>query len=102
MDVVVTPAGLSWVTTPDQAVVWGFALGLRTEIEALLGRTTNDRTAAGGGPAGSRPAWYPVTIAETGPSGAPATPSAAQPPPIDPSALFTAIEAIGTERRPAS
>ncbi len=106
MDDVASPAGLSWVTTPDQAVVWGFALGLRSEIEALLGRTTNDRSGVGGGSSGSRPAWYPV--AESAPDGAsggvPTSSSGAPPPdasrpPVDPSALFTAIEAIGSEHR---
>ncbi len=100
MDDVVARAGLSWVTTPDQALVWGFALGLRTEIEALLGRTKDERAEANGNPAGSRPAWYPVAVAETASGGASTSPSDAPPSPVDPSALLTAIEAIGSERRP--
>ena len=34
MDQVVDEAGLDWLETPDQAVVWGTALGLQKEIEA--------------------------------------------------------------------
>ena len=42
MDQVVTEAGLPWLETPDQAVVWGTALGLHAEIEAVLGRALDD------------------------------------------------------------
>jgi uncharacterized membrane protein YgcG len=59
MDQVVAEAGLTWLETPDQAVVWGTALGLEHEIEAVLGRTIDDlrdgtRTAT----AAYLPAWY--------------------------------------------
>ena len=30
---------LPWVETPDQAVVWGYALGLHHEVEDVLERT---------------------------------------------------------------
>ncbi len=39
MQEVVDGAGLAWLETPDQAVVWGTALGLQGEIEAVLRRS---------------------------------------------------------------
>ncbi len=41
LDDAVTASKLAWLETPDQALVWGVALGLRPEIEALLRRTTS-------------------------------------------------------------
>ena len=35
-------AGLSWLETPDQAVVWGTALGLQGDIEDVLKRSLED------------------------------------------------------------
>ena len=43
MDQVVAEAGLSWLETPDQAVVWGTALGLHEEIDEVLGRALDDQ-----------------------------------------------------------
>jgi uncharacterized membrane protein YgcG len=43
MDQVVAEAGLPWLETPDQAVVWGTALGLHSEIEDVLGRAVEDQ-----------------------------------------------------------
>ena len=42
MDQVVAKAGLAWLETPDQAVVWGTALGLEKEIEDVLERSVDD------------------------------------------------------------
>ena len=42
MQQVVDQAGLSWLDTPDQAVVWGTALGLQTDIERVLSRSLED------------------------------------------------------------
>ena len=60
MEQVVAEAGLDWLDTPDQAVVWGTALGLQGEIEGVLGRSLEDvqegRTASGALP--YFPAWY--------------------------------------------
>ncbi len=42
MQQVVDGAGLSWLETPDQAVVWGTALGLQHEIEQVLERSLED------------------------------------------------------------
>ena len=59
MDQVVAEAGLPWLETPDQVVVWGTALGLHDEIEAVLDRSLEDQE-AGRVAAGSvwLPAWY--------------------------------------------
>ncbi len=42
MQQVVDEAGLDWLDTPDQAVVWGTALGLQDEIEGVLSRSLED------------------------------------------------------------
>ena len=59
MDQVVADAGLPWLETPDQAVVWGTALGLHHEIEAVLERSIADLR-EGRVDAGTTwlPAWY--------------------------------------------
>jgi predicted membrane protein DUF2207 len=60
MDQVVEEAGLDWLDTPDQAVVWGTALGLQSEIEGVLSRSLEDvregRSMAATPP--YFPAWY--------------------------------------------
>jgi uncharacterized membrane protein YgcG len=59
MDQVVAEAGLPWLETPDQVVVWGTALGLHAEIESVLERSLDDQR-DGRVAAGSTwiPAWY--------------------------------------------
>ena len=42
MQQVVDQAGLTWLETPDQAVVWGTALGLQSDIESVLKRSIDD------------------------------------------------------------
>jgi uncharacterized membrane protein YgcG len=42
---VVNNAKLDWLDTPDQAVVWGVALGLNSEVEDVLKRTAEDAQA---------------------------------------------------------
>ncbi|HEX5013163.1 MAG TPA: TPM domain-containing protein [Candidatus Limnocylindrales bacterium] len=42
MDQVVAESGLTWLETPDQAVVWGVALGLDKEVEHVLERSLDD------------------------------------------------------------
>ncbi len=42
MQQVVDQAGLAWLETPDQAVVWGTALGLQGDIEGVLKRSLDD------------------------------------------------------------
>ena len=59
MQQVVDEAGLAWLDTPDQAVVWGTALGLQNDIEHVLQRSLQDvskGTAAAGIP--YFPTWY--------------------------------------------
>jgi uncharacterized membrane protein YgcG len=59
MQQVVDQAGLAWLETPDQAVVWGTALGLQHEIEGVLSRSLED-VRADPSRAGSTyfPVWY--------------------------------------------
>ena len=60
MQQVVDQAGLAWLDTPDQAVVWGTALGLQSDIEGVLSRSLEDvqegRTTGGVIP--YFPVWY--------------------------------------------
>ena len=60
MQQVVDEAGLTWLDTPDQAVVWGTALGLQSDIEGVLSRSLEDvqsgRAASGTIP--YFPYWY--------------------------------------------
>ena len=57
MDQVVEESGLSWLETPDQAVVWATALGLTRQVEDVLKRTMED-TRDAGSPTGYFPLWY--------------------------------------------
>ncbi len=60
MDEVVASHALPWVETPDQAVVWGFALGLHHEVEDVLERSVElaREYEQAGGRAPWVPAWY--------------------------------------------
>ena len=59
MDQVVADAGLEWLDTPDQAVVWGTALGLQDEIEKVLERSLDDVKDGRATATGTYfPAWY--------------------------------------------
>jgi uncharacterized membrane protein YgcG len=42
MNQVVETAGLPWIETPDQATVWGVALGLQHDVEAVIERSAED------------------------------------------------------------
>jgi uncharacterized membrane protein YgcG len=42
MDEVVARSGLTWLETPDRAVVWSVALGLAAEVEKVLERSVDD------------------------------------------------------------
>ena len=57
MQQVVDEAGLAWLDTPDQAVVWGTALGLRGEIEGVLSRSLEDVQE---GRASAAVPWFPA------------------------------------------
>ena len=47
-----------WLETPDQAVVWGTALGLQHEIESVLARSMEDVTKGAARPPPYFPLWY--------------------------------------------
>jgi hypothetical protein len=66
MDEVVEKARLDWLVTPDQAVVWGTALGLEKEIEGVLERSVDD-VSKGVAPASST--YFPVWFAGSGAGG---------------------------------
>jgi hypothetical protein len=74
MDQVVAEAGLPWLETPDQAVVWGTALGLEKDVEAVLERSMTDlregRAAVG---STYMPVWFGAGGDGGGGTGAPAT-----------------------------
>jgi uncharacterized membrane protein YgcG len=57
MQQVVEQAGLPWLETPDQAVVWGTALGLQGDIEAVLQRSLADVREA---PQTASLIWFPA------------------------------------------
>ena len=59
MQQVVDEAGLDWLDTPDQAVVWGTALGLQGDIEGVLSRSLADvKAGTTAGTVPYFPAWY--------------------------------------------
>jgi uncharacterized membrane protein YgcG len=66
MQQVVDEAGMEWLETPDQAVVWGTALGLQGEIEEVLKRSLDDvedgRVAAS---ATYFPGWYQTSSGQS-------------------------------------
>jgi uncharacterized membrane protein YgcG len=61
MDQVVSSGVLPWVETPDQAVVWAYALGLHEEAEEVLERSMEDvRTGAASPTRTYFPLWYGI------------------------------------------
>jgi uncharacterized membrane protein YgcG len=59
MNQVVASHAVPWLETPDQAVVWGVALGLHAEIEQVLQRSLEDLQEGRTTPAQAWvPAWY--------------------------------------------
>jgi uncharacterized membrane protein YgcG len=61
IDQVVASGVLPWVQTPDQAVVWAYALGLHEEVEEVLERSVEDVRAGAASPTRTYfPAWYVV------------------------------------------
>jgi len=61
MDQVVSSGVLPWVETPDQAVVWSYALGLHEEAEEVLERSMEDvRTGAASPTRTYFPMWYAI------------------------------------------
>ncbi len=61
MDQVVASGVLPWVDTPDQAVVWAYALGLHEEAEEVLERSMEDvRTGAASPTRTYFPLWFGI------------------------------------------
>jgi uncharacterized membrane protein YgcG len=61
MDQVVSSKVLPWVETPDQAVVWAYALGLHEEAEEVLERSLEDvRTGAASPTRTYFPLWWAI------------------------------------------
>jgi uncharacterized membrane protein YgcG len=58
MTQVVEEAKLDWLETPDQAVVWGVALGLQSDVELVLERSVEDARAGVTAYNPWLPAWY--------------------------------------------
>ncbi len=81
----VGPTGLRWLSTPDQAIAWGVALGLAPDIESLLTRSAPDAP----GTAADAPAWYRPQRRGGAAAGASVGPDSS------PGAVFAGIEAIG-------
>jgi uncharacterized membrane protein YgcG len=57
MDQVVAEAKLAWLETPDQAFVWGVALGLQSDVDRVLQRSMEDLRR---GTVAHGTAWMPV------------------------------------------
>ena len=62
MGEVVQKRALPWVTTPDEAMVWGVAFGLESEVGQVLARTLAASTgeAADTADAAASTGWYPT------------------------------------------
>ncbi len=58
MNQVVQDAQLEWLETPDQAVVWGVALGLQREVEEVIQRSAEDARAGVTSYNPWLPLWY--------------------------------------------
>jgi uncharacterized membrane protein YgcG len=58
MDQVVAARTVPWLQTPDQAVVWGVALGLHKEVEDVLARSLEDVQRGGLAATPWFPIWY--------------------------------------------
>lgn len=110
LDAAVGATGLGWLETPDQALVWGVALGLQSDIERLLDRTAHG-IASGTLPHDAfLPAWAGRIVRAVS-AAAPAAPAAAAASSVtvsgassggaigsgDYAAIFAAIERIGSQ-----
>jgi uncharacterized membrane protein YgcG len=70
MQQVVDQSGLDWLETPDQAVVWGTALGLQANIEDVLQRSLADVRAQPSLASSTYfPTWYTTSSGSTFASG---------------------------------
>ena len=66
MQQVIQEAHLDWLETPDQAVVWGTALGLHREVEQVLGRSAEDAQHGVTTYNPWLPAWYASSSSSAG------------------------------------
>jgi uncharacterized membrane protein len=69
MNQVVEQAQLEWLETPDQAVVWGTALGLQSDIEQVLERSADDASAGVTTYNPWLPVWYGTSNSSIGGGG---------------------------------
>jgi uncharacterized membrane protein YgcG len=58
MSEVIAQRPIPWLDTPDRAVVWGVALGLHAEIQAVLERTIDDVHGGRADPAATYVPWW--------------------------------------------
>ena len=58
MDDVVASHAVPWLETPDQAVVWGYALGLHHEVEDVLERSVTAAREGSSRTGMYLPMWY--------------------------------------------
>ena len=113
MGEVVKKHALPWITTPDEAMVWGVALGLDHEIEVVLSRTLTPTEGEGSVDA-LAPAdrWYPSWWTMAGHSGSGTGDAVAfsassaglfsSSPIPDPSSIIAALGSIGSPSSPGS
>ncbi len=115
MGEVVQSHALPWITTPDQAMVWGVAFGLDSEVEEILKRTLTASAAEPeeGEDAESSTYWYPQwwTVASHS-SGSHAGPSVSfsrasaglfsSSPIPNPGSIMAALGSIASSSSPAS
>jgi hypothetical protein len=83
----VGPAGLAWLSTPDQAIAWAVALGLAPDVEALLARSAPDTS----GTAADAPTWYHPAHRRRAAGGGVSVPVSSSP-----AVMFAGIEAISS------
>lgn len=69
MNQVVEHAGLSWIETPDQATVWGVALGLQQDVEGVISRSAEDARAGVSTYSPWVPYWYGSAFSSGGQGG---------------------------------
>lgn len=66
MTEVVQRAGLPWLETPDQAAVWGVALGLQREVQEVIERSVRDAETGETAHYPWLPGWYTSTAVAGG------------------------------------
>jgi uncharacterized membrane protein YgcG len=65
MNEVIQRAQLAWLETPDQALVWGVALGLNSEVEGVIRRSVEDAQAGVMEHDPWVPSWYGRSVTST-------------------------------------